>query len=198
MGITNFRQPSDLLQRAGHRIDDVGILVATNGRLHTTGLTVDPFDFENIIPILRCGILNKWVSENSLGRFQAANPPVALVVPRICVGPALQKRAFHPLKEDDRLGEFMENEVAFVMVVQGGSAFSCSKVVVQSSRDAVGTAMFSEALNGYSVVFTGVIPTVDASKLWGKRVDPNATITRVSERGNLMEDPKEGEVRIFC
>lgn len=46
--------------------------------------------------------------------------------------------------------------LAFNILLQGRNAFERSKAVARPTRDAIAAAMLHEAMNGYSIVFSGI------------------------------------------
>lgn len=187
MGVTNFRNTHDLIMRAGSTFNDTGILQPVGTAL----LVVSGQELEKWSPILSCHIEDQWVSRKPNADIQVVEPPAALAVPQLRVSPGLDGQEQALIKQQT---------LAYIMVVQGKEASTRSKVVVKYTLEDISSAMLFEALNGYSVVFSGAIFKKTVPKLFGYNLlRTDFTFVKVGNLLALMKsEEKDGVVNVLC
>ena len=159
MGVTNFRFARDLVMRAGTTFDDTGILHPLNAALLVVSAPTADQELEKWSPILGCHKEDQWVSRMPNGDIQVVELPTASAVPQIRVCPGLENRVRvwggDMQKQEQERTE--RQKLAYIRIAQGKEASTRSKVVVKYTLEDISTTMLFEALNGYSVVFSGAI-----------------------------------------
>jgi len=73
-------------------------------------------------------------------------------------------------------------ELAYLLVAQGGGSLTGS--IVRTTLFSVGTSMMEEALNGYSIVFSGAMLKADLAKIGDRKY----TFVKVDSLDALLQD----------
>ena len=101
---------------------------------------------------------NRWthirLQTSALNEDFSARQPQPSAIPKITLSPGVSKFWREPLRRPIPESE-TTLEIAFIAVIQGSAGSAVKKVVVSSEYPNIATAIFNEAINGYSVVFTG-------------------------------------------
>jgi hypothetical protein len=202
MGVTNFRTARDLVTRAGTTFDDTGILHPLNAALLVVSAPTAAQELEKWSPILGCHNEDQWVSRMPNGDIQIVEPPTASRVSQIRVSPGLEYKV--RIRGGDMQKQEQERverqKLAYIMIVQGKEASTRSKVVVKYTLEDISAAMLFEALNGYSVVFSGAIFKAIVPKLFGRNaLHTGFTFLKVDNFDALIKsEGKDDVVYVYC
>ena len=171
MAPTVLRKSEELLKDASSDIEYLAYLQISNkdpfGEVYLTNgqLQSDAPEFFNLLSTEYTG---KWIRQavkNRTVSTSVTTPPEPLPRPRIKISPALadpQKvEAASPAAEPFPSA----SGLAYAMVAQGRTGSDCSKIVWKHSRREIARAMFEEVINGYSIVFSGVMLDKDYQSL---------------------------------
>lgn len=200
MGVTNFRTAHDLIMRAGSTFNDTGILQPVGTALLVVSGPTAEQELEKWSPILSCHIEDQWVSRKPNADIQVVQPPAALAVPQLRVSPGLDGTAGFWDADGQEQARIKQQTLAYITVVQGKEASTRSKVVVKYTLEDISSAMLFEALNGYSVVFSGAIFKKTVPKLFGHNIlRTDFTFMKVGNLDALMKsEEKDGVVNVLC
>lgn len=127
--------------------------------LKTVYLVYDTFtqtDLNAYAELLQFGITEHWLSDD-LGTSQLApcGAGDSIYFPKLCISLVLAKPG---------LGNIPETLV-YIGVVEGRNNAERAKLILKFSLEALGASMFHEVMNGYSVVFSGVMLRSEGLKL---------------------------------
>jgi hypothetical protein len=76
-------------------------------------------------------------------------------------------------------------ELAFIAIIQGSGGNAVKKVIIANEYPQIATSIFNEAINGYSVVFTGACLKHELEK--AKDYGPNSLAVRWRKVTSLNE-----------
>ncbi|KAL8838914.1 MAG: hypothetical protein Q9170_001951 [Blastenia crenularia] len=176
MSPTNIHYASALLDRAGSKID-VQATIQPFGigvyEIYTPAFSQEAID--KYAELLNHGVEGQWLSNASdpTRLFRVVDPSPPAGIPKVCISRALE--------DSSRSGRYGKSETSqqpteplhYLLIVQGKNASERSKVVVERSLHEVATSMLHEAMNGYSVVFTGALRRSDMNKLFSRKKTTN-------------------------
>lgn len=211
MGRNNVRSGRDLLSRAGNGTEIPSVVPEfDNLPIIIIGRNFLQDDLDRYLNVIRFGHTDTWVrfitpTPRSLGEpleqptFTDGPIDQRLTIPKIHVSQGLQH--FQPrhdyLPDGQRQESHKQPDLAYILVVQGrGGAFR-SKLVLRTNRETAGAEMFYEAVNGFSVVFTGAV----LKKNLEKRADQDYCFRRVYTLGGLQaidEDESQKVIGVMC
>lgn len=155
MGLTNFHSPTQLLARSTgtkHQ-HEVQAMIQEFGRPVYVNYT--PFSQETIDQYswrLEYCHLDQWASPAEDAQHPVTNTktPDPVRIPRLCISPSLKPPPYS-VKDD------LAAKVDYIFLVEGNRGANL-KLVLQRNHHDAGFALFNEAMNGYSVVFSAAIP----------------------------------------
>jgi len=158
MGITNVRDPGDILLRCreessrSHWGTGIRAVIPDFSRAIFMDITFSTErDLLKWSPLLRRGLDDHWIQQ---GEKVVVAAPGSVSTPRIQVCPLLHR-------------DLTENhpELAVFIVVQGKEGSALAKMVVKDNIGQLASQIFFEACNGFSVVFSGIMRKNDTEKL---------------------------------
>jgi hypothetical protein len=171
MGRNNVRSGHDLLLRAGNGTEILSVVPEFNNLpMVIIGYDFLQDDLDQYINVIRFGHNDTWAqflssTPKSLRepleqpKFTDGPTDQRLTVPKIHVSQGL--RDFRHLGDYLPGGQRRENheqpDLVYILVVQGCSGAFRSKLVLRTNLQTAGAEMFYEAVNGFSVVFTGAM-----------------------------------------
>ncbi|KAI4191388.1 MAG: hypothetical protein LQ346_004764 [Caloplaca aetnensis] len=171
MSPINIRKGDALLQRAGTTFDDqafIGPLQRPVYLVYVSAFLQE--DVDKYAKLFDHGVEGQWLSHandpTGLLRVVDAGPPCA--VPKLTISSILENP---PLAKKMKVYPFQEPRelMDLPLVVQGKDASGRSKVVVARSFEDAATSMLHEAINGFSVVFTGALLRSDMNHLFSSK-----------------------------
>ena len=101
---------------------------------------------------------NRWthvrLQTQTLSEDFSARQPQASAIPKVTLTPGVSKFWKTPMRrtvstEDAKLS------VSFIAIIQGSGGNAVQKLIVVNEYPQIATCIFNEAINGYSVIFTG-------------------------------------------
>lgn len=111
---------------------------------------------------LQFGLIEHWFVTSQLEKCGANTP---ILVPKLCISLVLLKPRPDPIPE----------ALVYIGVMEGCNNAERAKLIIKFSLEALGASMFHEAMNGCSVVFSGImlrseglrlIREMDTKRLW--------------------------------
>lgn len=150
MGLTNFHSPSDMLARASGSKYQCQAIIQEFGRPiyfssnSFTQETIDQYSWR-----LKYGHLDQWASPTEEGvlPITITKTPDPLKIPKLCIAGSFKPYA---------LANDLASRVDYILLVAGNRGANLKLVLHHDLHDA-GVAIFHEGMNGYSVVFSGVV-----------------------------------------
>lgn len=141
-------------------------------------------DLNAYAELLQFGIIEHWLYDD-LGTSQLAlcEAGETFPVPKLCISLVLSKPSLDVVPVD----------LVYIGIVEGRNNAERAKLVLKFSLNALGASMFHEALNGFSVVFSGVMLRSEGLKLLLQR-DTKPTwkflrVESVKELKAMKNDP---------
>jgi hypothetical protein len=131
---------------------------------------------------------NRWtrnrLQTSTLSEDFSARQPQPSAIPKINLTPGVSKFWKAPMRrlvppEDAVL------ELAFIAIIQGSGGNAVKKVIIANEYPQIATSIFNEAINGYSVVFTGACLKHELEK--AKDYGPNSLAVRWRKVTSLNE-----------
>jgi hypothetical protein len=110
---------------------------------------------------------NRWIHQrlqsSSLNEDFSARQPQASVIPKITLTPGASKFWKEPSR---RRAADIENDLdlVFIAVVQGSGGSAVKKMMIATEFPQFASSLFQEAVNGFSIVFTGACLRQDHNK----------------------------------
>lgn len=212
MGRNNVRRGYDLISRAGCCTEIPSVIPEFNNiPIVITGWDFAQDDLDRHINLIRYGHSDAWAQllssvlqtpGESPEQLRIAYGPAdqQVTIPRIHVSKGLkafQRSGCYPLEIEEGQNNPKPPDLAYILVVQGSSGAFRSKLVLRTTLQRAGAEMFYEAVNGFSVVFTGAV----LYKNLEKRGDPNYSFKRVESLDELLnvdEDESQKVIGVFC
>jgi hypothetical protein len=172
MGRTNIRGGHDLLFRAGREGETLSVIPEFNNMpIIIIGWDFTQDDLDQHINLIRYGQNDAWAQ---LLSPIPKTPGEAPEQPMIAYGPADQRLKIPKIHISKGLDDFQRSrrylletegeqnnlkqlDLAYILVVQGSSGAFQSKLVMRTNLQMTGAEMLYEAVNGFSVVFTGAV-----------------------------------------
>ncbi|KAL8919741.1 MAG: hypothetical protein Q9208_006607 [Pyrenodesmia sp. 3 TL-2023] len=202
MSPTNIRKAPALLQHAGKTLDDQATIQPFNRPVYT--VYISEFlqeDLNKYSKLFNHGIEGQWLSNSrnpTGGVLKVVDPSPPSTIPKISISWVL-----NPTSTSTQSPQ-LEYPLDFILVIQGNNALERSKVIVARSAEHAATSMLHEAMNGFSVVFTGALLRSDTEELFSssERSQPFQFV-KMPDVMALMActnkmSKKCGEVRIIC
>lgn len=133
-------------------------------------------DLSTWAPILRLGRNDEWILR---GKDAAVAAPRSFNNPRIRLCPYLNEELTikHP-------------ELSVFIIVQGLEGAILAKMVLKDDVEQLGSQIFFEASNGFSVAFSGVMRKEDTKKLG----NVNLSIKMAEKLSELLDQPQQNSV----
>ncbi|KAL8881884.1 MAG: hypothetical protein Q9192_007695 [Flavoplaca navasiana] len=172
MSPTNIRKARGLLDRAGSTFDDQAT-IEPFGRpvynIYVNGFSQDTLD--KYVKVFNHGIEGQWLSNaNDPSRvFRIVDPSAPCNVPKMCISSAMKKPSSPYNNQMSDTSPEPKEPLNYLLVVQGKNANERSKIIVEYSLEEAATSMLHEAINGFSVVFTGALFQSDSNRLFSER-----------------------------
>jgi hypothetical protein len=171
MGRNNVRSGDGLLSRAGNSIEIPSVIPEFNDMpIVIIGYNFDQDDLDRHVSLIRYGHNGAWAQLLWSVPRTLGEPPEQ---PKIAYGPADQRSTIPKvhvsqgmkdpqwsrryLPQDTEQANLKLPDLAYILVVQGCSGMFRSKLVLNTNLQIAGAEMFYEAVNGFSVVFTGAV-----------------------------------------
>jgi hypothetical protein len=154
MTLTNFHNAAQLLARAGSTQELQAMIQPFQSPLYVNYTSVPQETINQYSWRLQNAHLDQWVckTEAPSKSFTISSAPEPVrKVPKLCVSHAF-KNLPHPSTIEDP-----SKDVDFIFLVEGNRGATCLKLVLQHDSHGAGVTFFHEAMNGYSVVFSGVV-----------------------------------------
>jgi hypothetical protein len=212
MGRTNIRSGHDLLFRAGSLTETLCAIPEFNNMpIIFIGWDFDQDDLNRHINLIRHGQNDAWAQLLSPILKTLGEPPEQ---PKIAYGPADQQlnipkihiskglngfrhsRRYLPETEEEQ-HTLKQPDLAYILVVQGSSGAVRSKLVMRTNLQMTGAEMLYEAVNGFSVVFTGAM----LKKNLEKRGDMKYCFRKVDSLDELLNvdsDESQKVIGVLC
>ncbi|KAL8672161.1 MAG: hypothetical protein Q9168_003360 [Polycauliona sp. 1 TL-2023] len=171
MSPTNIRKAWPMLDRAGTSFDDQATIEPFGLPVYTVFVEEFPQEtLDKYAKLLNHGIEGQWLSDalDPTKAFGAVDPSLPSKVPKLCISGVLKNRDAQSRYIMSNPPPGMKEPLDFLLVVQGKNASERSKIVVEHKLEDAATSMLHEAINGYSVVFTGAILRSDSNKLFSQ------------------------------
>ena len=108
--------------------------------------------------ILPASDQNRWtyvrLQTQSLSEDFSARQPQASRIPKVTLTPGVSKFWRTPMRRPVA-PEDAQPRFSFIAIIQGNGGNAVQKLIVVNEYPEIATCIFNEAINGYSVVFTG-------------------------------------------
>lgn len=163
MSSTNIRKASFLLERAGSTFDDQATIEPFGQKIYN--VYIPSFTQEAVnshTEHFHHGVEGQWLSNarDPTRQFRVVDASPPLQVPKVCISRALESKTWSAESEEPLHALF---------IVQGQNASERSKIVVARTLHEAATSILHEAINGYSVVFTGAMFRSEMELLFSKQ-----------------------------
>jgi hypothetical protein len=195
MGVTNIRSGHMLLEQAGKNLDQVAFIpenVMRSIYLEARSISKEELEtYSNFLLILRSD-RDRWLDFRGWPlEIPPRNPilPQAIVAPKVVLSPGLSRNWIQRGRKSEEQQVQEPEDLAFIAIVQGLAGASVIKVVVKYSAEAIGNAMFHELMNGYSIVFSGVLLKSEEKR----RLSCNVRWQKVETYDQLLQMKKSNE-----
>jgi len=211
MGRNNVRSGRDLLSRAGNGMEIPSVVPEFSDLpIVIIGHNFSQDDLDRHANVIRFGHSDGWMqflSSNPRSlreplerpKFTDVTTNQRLAIPKIHVSQGLKgfrHLGFYPSDGQSRESD-EKPDLVYILVVQGCSGAFRSKLVLRTKLETAGAEMFYEAVNGFSVVFTGAI----LKKNLEKRADQEYYFKKVATLGRLQAmdaDESQKVIGVMC
>jgi hypothetical protein len=204
MGLTNFRHPSDLLARAGGSKHELQAMIQEfNCPVYINYTSFSQETIEQCSWRLEYCHLDQWAAPTEDGQQPVTNTktPDPIKVPKLCISPCLKYAPFSSKEE-------ISSKLDYIFLVEGNRGANL-KLVVQHDLHDAGVNLFHEAMNGYSVIFSGAILktafrlflTEPRQRLWKMRFQKVGSMEELLEKNSseyVSDGPGVNVVLILC
>lgn len=185
MGSTNIRFARDLLRHAGGEQFMPAIMPELNRFVHLQGHFFEQEELDTYAKLLSDLRKDTWLHKDKQGNLVTGRADDPIDRPSVLTSSGLKENHRPAVRRIDEPDTTPKQALAFVLVIQGKSAALCGKVRLFYTLDAAAAAMFAEAANGYSTVFSAAILRADAKRFMVeapgyRKVD---TISALAESG---------------
>ena len=190
MSPTNIRHGSELVSRAGQSWDDLATIMPFGRKVYIDCLNNFPQEVINTYTkLLDKGIQGQWLSSGKdvTRTINVVEPSPPLEIPRVCMSHALSQEPRYPQPIKHESAPQPWEQLGYLLIVQGRNACERSKVVVEQRKNDAGKAMLHEAMNGFSVVFTGAMLRSDICALFDERRTWHPSFKKVPDIPSLVE-----------
>jgi len=147
----------------------------------------------------------RWPSPASMDErcdqpiIEHGSPDQPITIPKVHVSQRLGgPRRSRSYQQEEKPHEIRKDPaLAFLLVIQGRSGGSRGKLVLRTDLHIAGAEMFYEAINGYSVVFSGVILKTNL----GRRTDITFSFRKahsLAERVDMDADGSQKLIGVLC
>ncbi|PVH71390.1 hypothetical protein DL98DRAFT_596984 [Cadophora sp. DSE1049] len=178
MGRNNVRGGEGLLLRAGNSMEIPSVIPEFNDMpIVIIGYNFAQDDLDQHVSLIRYGHNGAWAQLlSSVPKTLGESPEQ----PKIAYGPADQRYTIPKIHISQGMNDFQRSrrylpqeteqdnlkqpDLAYILVVQGSSGMFRSKLVLRTNLQMAGAEMFHEAVNGFSVVFTGAVLKTNLKK----------------------------------
>ncbi|KAH8588784.1 hypothetical protein B0O99DRAFT_677131 [Bisporella sp. PMI_857] len=171
MGRNNVRGGDNLPSRAGCCTEIPSVIPEFNDMpIVIIGHNFAQEDLDRHVSLIRYGYDRAWAQLLSSVPHTLGDPPEQ---PKIAYGPPDQRSTIPKIHISQGMGDIQrlqrylpqdleqdslgQPNLAYILVVQGCSGMFRSKLVLTTNRRMAGAEMFCEAVNGFSIVFTGAV-----------------------------------------
>lgn len=195
MGRSNIHGAEYFIQDSGRGFrTQVAFIEYAQRLVYLITANFDQQDLDRFADILREGKAGSWIcrSEHDTDTFTYCQGDRALPVPKAVISRGLQNldrettyygKSVGTQELKDTLPQLAD--LSYVIIVQGQTGNAKCKLIVEPSLDRASSAIMSEVLNGYSVVFTASMLKEDLPRLsdrsYGFRAVEQARELRVVE-----------------
>lgn len=130
---------------------------------------------------LPAGDQNRWTLNRlqtlNLSEDYSARQPQPSAIPKIILTPGVSKFWRLPIRRPVPLEDTVL-DLSFIAIVQGSGGSAVNKFIIANEYPQIATSIFNEAINGYSIVFTGACLKGELEKAKGYAPDSLAVIWR--------------------
>ena len=211
MGPTNIHHASALLNHAGSDMDDQATIMPFGIGLYNIFQEFSQSKLDKYGKMLNDLREDLWLEDDVLtkpvsrlsfpirGNTLAA-PPQPVSVPKACISPGLAKNNATKYIGGKKLeSEELMEPLHFILIVQGREASAKWKILCEDSLRGAAYAIMSEALNRYSVVFSGALLQPDLKRLQARTKEYEFTrVGSVAELNAIGKAQKENTIGILC
>jgi hypothetical protein len=190
MGVTNIRSAEHLLDRAGHKNDQVALI--PEPLMTAVYLDGNPSSADELE--LYSDQLSSPPSERS--RYFRLNQPTKIGLKTPVAAPGAMKVPVARITCGLKVGQGQtstSDHLAFVAVVQGLSGADTVKIHRRDSPESIARAIFHELMNGYSIVFSGAFLSSEAKRIGNLPASDNISGQRVNSYAELLELEKSND-----
>lgn len=187
-----------LITNAGQDSEDQATIIPLDRPVYVECCSFSQDRLCKLTRLLNCGIRDRWVSDagTSEGKYHTTSTPVHFRVPRVCVSPALDPKV---LPEKQREPNY--DHIDYILVVQ--DAVGSLKMVTEPSLSAAARTMLHEALNGFSIVFSGALFHCNIDWMFRSDSRPSKiqfkTVMSINALNGLsVLNGKEGTIGVIC
>lgn len=202
MSPTNIRFASSLLDRAGSSFDDQATIQPFGRAVYTVYVHDFPQETVNqYAKVFNHGVEGHWLSNANDPRkiLRVVDPSAPYNIPKVCMSSLMKKPPPFRNSTSDPSPQPKE-PLDFLLVIQGKNANERSKVVVSHSLEDAATSMFHEAINSFSVVFTGALLRSNSTKLFFQEREWIYSFKKVPDIAALNDLESSGfnQIGIIC
>jgi hypothetical protein len=186
-GPTNFHTAFQLLSRAGSTFELQAMIEHFHRPVYVSYTSIPQEVVDKYLWCLSCGHLDQWVSRSTDPlapmpvHVNTTAPDPFRIAPKAIISPALAGNPYSNERDDQ------VSQIDFVLIIEGLSGATQQKLVVAHARHDASATIFHEAINGYSVVFSGAVPkTVTRSVFIHGGVGRNVMFRKVATLEELL------------
>lgn len=192
MGQTNIRSGGAILERAGRPGEDSACIPDFQKYVLITGHDFTIGDIQKYWNLLRFGNCDVWNKKGvGFNDYQPVEADQASQIPMVHVSKAVKPELGYGARSDS-------DELVYIIVVEGRNRNIRSKLVDRVDLARMGTDIFWECVNGYSIVFSGAVLKAD----WNARGEwpRDVKFKHVKSKKALVEPAEAGQrvVKIWC
>lgn len=167
MGLTNIRFASDLLRMAGSQRALPAVFPEFNKGVLLNGHFFEQEELDAYAAWLRHPLKDIWLRRDDQATALIPGPADQPIdKPSVVTSSGVQENHTPAYRRSDEpMDTTLKPARAFVLVVRGRSAALCGKVRVLYTLNAAAAAMFEEAVNGYSTVFSAAVLRTDVGRM---------------------------------
>lgn len=180
MVVLYIHRASQLIERAGDTFEEQAVIMSFEKQVYIVATDVLEEELKKYSVLLNCGYQDHWIVDGSNGA-QVVEAPPPHTIPKVCVTRGLgnQRTVYRGDAE-------FKAPLTYFVVIQGKDAAERSKVVAKHSVAAISAVMMHEAINGYSIVFSGAVLRDDGLRIFARRpVRQNWDFVRVNKESKL-------------
>jgi|SRR5690242_10387378 len=201
---TNIHRADTLVSRAGRSFEEIALIAYAEQLVYIVSRSFNQEEVDRFSGVLREYKIGSWCQkqEDIHRGFSYCQGDRSVRVPRINISYGMKSSdkemmfnaRLSPIHNKSSLDNgSQEMDLLYILIVQGQTGETTCKLVIEMSLENACSTMMSEALNGYSTVFTGAMLKANLGNLQ----DGTYTIRAVHDAKGLSTLNGNTEARVI-